>query len=282
MSLDKAQEWLDTFRSQALTNDLAISPGEKVVKKAKTIAFTSGKGGVGKTTLSLKFSKDLAFQGNKVLLIDCDFNLSNTLIKLNLPLNDNFYSLISFRKDFNDCLHKEGNFHLLSGCNGHVDLFEHSGDFEKIVLDIIKSHENDYDYIIIDSPAGAAQGIMTINAYCDHRIFIVNPDRSSITDSYSVMKILSQKFGIKENHLLVNKYLENKEFKKVVKTLSETAENFLNARTIVLGGLKYMKDKGDRFEQDLLYRENSAAHLNFSKVMDSFSEKIVGTRRQSH
>ena len=64
-------------------------------RKASTIAITSGKGGVGKTTISLKMSKVLSQMGYKVLLIDCDYNLSNTVVKLGIPVNNNFFKYMN-------------------------------------------------------------------------------------------------------------------------------------------------------------------------------------------
>ena len=67
-------------------------------RKASTVAITSGKGGVGKTTISLKMSKVLSKMGYKVLLIDCDYNLSNTVVKLGIPVNNNFFKYINKEK----------------------------------------------------------------------------------------------------------------------------------------------------------------------------------------
>ena len=118
-------------------------------RKASTIAVTSGKGGVGKTTVSLKMSKVLSKWGYKVLLIDCDYNLSNTVVKLGIPVNNNFFKYINKEKELDDCIYKDGNFHLLSGCNGNLDLFNSSVKLESSIIEILGVKEREYDYIFL-------------------------------------------------------------------------------------------------------------------------------------
>jgi len=72
---------------------------KKTSLKAKTISVTAGKGGVGKTSVAVKMGKLLAESGYKVLLLDCDTNLSNTVVKLGLPISNYFYELISAQKN---------------------------------------------------------------------------------------------------------------------------------------------------------------------------------------
>lgn len=273
--MEKASEWLLSFNSaenqqlQSLINQRKDSR-----KPALLTSVTGGKGGVGKTSISLKFSKTLASMGHKVLLIDCDYNLSNTAIKLGLPLNNsNFYSLLTAQKQFSDCLHKEGNFHLLSACNGDLDLFEADLKLEELIIDIIQAHQEEYDFIFLDCAAGISRETLVLNAYCDHRVFVVTPDKASITDSYSLMKVLSKKYGIKENHLLVNMYTNNNQFANVVTSLCETVENFLGARTNILGGVKRVDVEYSRFDKYFLNPAENACHKKFLNLVQKYVDE---------
>jgi flagellar biosynthesis protein FlhG len=254
-----------------------VSERKLAEEKTTTISVTGGKGGVGKTSVSLKLAKELAAQGERVLLIDCDYNLSNTSIKLGLPVANTFYELVSAQKEFSDCLYKDGNFHLLSACNGSIDLFDAEFKLEQIIIDIIHAHEKEYDFILLDCPAGLLRETLTLNAYCDKRIVVVTPDKASITDSYSLMKVLSQKFGIKENHLLVNMYNTHSQFEKVVKTLSETLENFLGCRTQILGGIKKLDISQGRFDQYFIEPGKNIHHENFLKVVSKLTDELSTT-----
>lgn len=246
-------------------------------KSAVTIAVTSGKGGVGKTSATLKMAKLMADKGFRTLVIDCDYNLSNTSVKLGLPISNDFYDLISANKVFNECLHKDGNFHLLSGCNGSIPLFENGVQMDSFIIDILLEHEKEFDVIFLDCPAGITKEVLTLNAYCDHRVVVVTPDKSSVTDSYSLLKILKNKYGISDNHVLFNKISDEKQFKRLVRTLSETVESFLSARISILGQVKKEDLSVDQFDNYLLKREKSSLHESFSKVVVKLSEECLGT-----
>ncbi|WP_127718027.1 AAA family ATPase [Halobacteriovorax sp. HLS] len=275
MSTKSAAQWLVGHNKFEQTK--TESKGKKLFGKAKTISITSGKGGVGKTSVTLKLAKILSQQGFKTLVIDCDFNLSNTAVKLGLPITDNFYSLISARKPFEECIVEHDGFFLLSGCNGNMDLFDDQTGIERFIIDILVTHEKEFDYILLDSPAGIAKENLTLNAYSDHRFVVVTPDLSSITDSYSLIKILSTKYGVSENHLIVNKISTSNQLDRIIKTLGETVDNFLNSRLRILGGLVKKDISIDKFDKALLSEENSALHKNFLKVVELFAEENVAT-----
>lgn len=249
---------------------------KKTSLKAKTISVTAGKGGVGKTSVAVKMAKILSSTGYKVLLLDCDTNLSNTVVKLGLPITNYFYDLVSARRDFEDCIHKDGNLHLLAGCNGNIDLFNKTLEIDRIIIDIIVNHEKDYDYIILDCPAGITKETLTLNAYSDYRFVVVTPDKSSVTDSYSLIKILNKEFGINDNHLLINKVSSEPQFQRMIKTLSETVETFLRCRLHILGGVQKEEAPVDHFDTVLLAQENNSLHKNFVNIVKRFTDEIEG------
>ncbi len=247
---------------------------KKTNHKARIISITAGKGGVGKTSVAVKMAKILSKDGYKVLLLDCDYNLSNTSVKLGLPITNGFYDLISANKNFDDCLYKNGNFHLLAGCNGSIDLFNKSLEIDRIIIDILVNHEREYDFIILDCPAGITKETLTLNAYSDYRFVVVTPDKSSITDSYSLIKILNKEYGVTENHLLINKISSDNQYQRMVKTLSETVETFLKCRLHILGGISREDLPVDQFDSSLFAEANSALHNNFIKITKKFIAEL--------
>lgn len=273
--MDKTSQWLLSFNSQIEAQIKPLLAEKKNNDKTLTLAITAGKGGVGKTSMAIKFAKTLGQMGLKTLLIDCDFNLSNTAIKLGLPIQDTFYDLLSAKKEFDECLYKEGDFHLLSACNGNLDLFDSNFRFEQIIVDIMNTHADKYDFILLDCPAGLNRETLTLAAYCDDRIFVVTPDRSSITDSYSLIKILGKNFGIKKNHLLINMYSSPSQFGRVATGLSETVENYVGSRTYILGGVQRFDGDTQLFDQHFLQGEESDMHRNFLKVLNKYTDYLA-------
>ena len=269
--MHKSSEWLHSFshlgKSRKSSSDF---------KPCTKISITGGKGGVGKTSIALKTAVELAKAGFRTLLIDCDSNLSNTAIKLGLPLDNKFEKLLSAEVSFEECIIQRGNFHLLPACNGSLAIFEGKLNLDDIIMDIISCHEHEYDYILLDCPAGLGKDALTLNAFCDYRFVIVTPDKSSITDSYSLIKVLNQKFGITENHILVNMYQGERQLEKVLSTLSETIENFLGIRTHIFGGIKKHDVPVEAFDTFFLSEEKSEWNKNFAKLLYVFTEKAGG------
>jgi flagellar biosynthesis protein FlhG len=269
--MHKTSQWLLSHSSKFQKNNSKISSPIKF-RPCKKISITGGKGGVGKTSIAIKTAQELARAGFKVLLIDCDSNLSNTAIKLGLPVQNSFEKLLSGEASFEDSIITQGNFHLLPACNGSIKVFETKLHFDQIIIDLISAHEHEYDYILLDCPAGLGRDALTLNAYSDYRWVIVTPDKSSITDSYSLVKILATRFGVKDNHLLVNMYQTERQFHKVVLTLSETIENFLGARTHILGGVRKLEIPAEGFDTFFLSESKTEWQKNFVKLLHGFTE----------
>jgi len=274
MSEEVARNWL---LSQNKFQD-EVSMSKRKLDRSYTISIASGKGGVGKSSIAIKMSKILSDWDYKVLLVDCDYNLSNTSIKLGIPLNNNFAKLVFKEIGFDECLYKQGNFHLLPGCSGNMDIFTGKVQLEKFLIDLLLEHEDKYDFILLDCPAGLSREILTLNAYSDYRFIVLNPDKSSLTDSYSLMKILKNNFGIRENHILLNMMGSFSQYKRIVQVLSKTTKNFLDLRLHVLGWILKETKNSDNFD-GLLSDKDSGIHKNLSKILQKFTESNIGEGR---
>lgn len=266
MSEQAARDWLLSKNK--------FQDSKRKLNRTYTISIASGKGGVGKSSVAIKMSKILSEWGHKVLLVDCDYNLSNTSIKLGIPINNNFAKLVFNEMSFDDCIFKQGNFHLLPGCSGNMDIFRGKVQLEKFLIDLLLERENEYDFILLDCPAGLSKEILTLNAYSDYRFIILNPDKSSLTDAYSLMKILKNNFGIRENHILLNKMSSFTQYKKIIQVLTDTTKNFLDLHLNVLGWVLKETKNSDKFDC-LLKESNSDIHRNLSKILKKFTESNI-------
>jgi len=272
--MHKTSEWLLSFTSEDEVNKSSDDQFIEEARGCRKISVTGGKGGVGKTSIALKTAQELARVGYRTLLIDCDSNLSNTAIKLGLPVDNKFEKLLSAEISFEEALIQRGNFHLLSACNGSLSLFENKLQLDEVIIDIIESHEHEYDYILLDCPAGLEKQSLKLNSYCDHRFVVVTPDRSSITDSYSLIKILALNFGVKRNHLIVNMYQQEKQYLRVAEILTDTIERFLGCQTVTLGGIRKIDVDFTNFDTFFLAEDNNEFQKNFVKLLYGFTEKL--------
>ncbi len=269
--IHKTQNGFDSNKSDWLLSNNKYSQ-KKNLGNAKTISISSGKGGVGKTSLALKLATILSNDDYRVLLIDCDFNLSNTAVKLGLPVTSSFYEFLIGEKTFAESLIHLGKLDILPGCNGHFELLKEHFDLERIIIDVLVNYENEYDYIILDSPAGLTKETLTLNAYSDYRFVVVTPDKSSVTDSYSLIKILSKEYGVNHHHLILNQISNQNQFQRLVTTFLETAEKYIGCRIQVRGNIKKIQGDiaVDQFDSQYLLKENNSFHENIQEIVHHF------------
>lgn len=182
---------------------------------AEIIVVTSGKGGVGKTTTSAAFATGLALRGFKTVVIDFDVGLRNLDLIMGCERRV-VYDLVNV-------LQKEGNLNQALIRDKRVNNLyilpaSQTRDKDALTLDgvgdVLKElDEQEFDYIICDSPAGIEKGALTALYYADHALVVTNPEVSSVRDSDRILGILQSKSRraeigdspIKE-HLLITRY----------------------------------------------------------------------------
>jgi flagellar biosynthesis protein FlhG len=252
-------------RHQSLSNSSSVK-----------ISFTAGVPGSGKTLIALKTALEFSRNGKKTLLIDCDVNSNNTSTKLGLVKKKEFQKFLSGESSLAESVFQQGSFHLLVADGDFIlDVEKH---FEQIVIDIIRSHENEYDYIIVECPPLGKNYFLNLHAFCDQRVIVITPDRKSLTESYSFIKMITQRFGNIENHIFINKYVNHNHFLKVSSSLSETIENFIGAKTHLFGGIPKFNFDDDGFDTFFLSGTKNEINHNFVKLLLGFTEKAVGSK----
>ncbi|RYL93880.1 septum site-determining protein MinD [Sporolactobacillus sp. THM7-4] len=172
----------------------------------EAIVVTSGKGGVGKTTTSANIGTVLALQGKKVCLVDTDIGLRNLDVVMGLE-NRIIYDLVdvaSGRCKLNQALVKDKRFDCLSMLPAAQTTDKNSvkPDEMKKIIDELKS---DFDYVIIDCPAGIERGFRNAVAGADHAIVVTTPEISSVRDADRVIGLLEQEDNITPPRLIINR-----------------------------------------------------------------------------
>ena len=203
--------------------------------KASVIAVASGKGGVGKTFFTTNLAKYLESEGQRVLIIDCDVYLSNCYLHFGVTPEKDIFDLIN-GDDIAKCITNVGGIDLISGRSG--DEFNKNIDYVKTILGVTQSLEFKYDYILLDCPAGIDSKILSLMTYCDERLVILNPNKYSLTDGYSLIKTLRLHYGVKEFSLIVNKCDSINECSHFSRRIDNTCMSFLpDVKVQMLGRL---------------------------------------------
>ena len=205
-------------------------------KTARIISVTSGKGGVGKTSLSVNLAAHLSKQGTKILLIDADLGLSNVEIMLGVTPSYTLKDVIKHGKDIEDVIiNGPYNLDFISGGNGFLDLAELSEIERGEILIKIHKLEELYDIIIIDTGAGISKNVTAFLTISDEIIVITTSEPTALTDAYSIMKVISEEKLKQKIGLIINRVKTKSEFQQASNILISTAKKFLGEEIKSLG-----------------------------------------------
>ncbi|OGX68186.1 MAG: septum site-determining protein MinD, partial [Paenibacillus sp. RIFOXYA1_FULL_44_5] len=171
----------------------------------EAIVVTSGKGGVGKTTTSANLGTALALQGKKVCMVDTDIGLRNLDVVMGLE-NRIIYDLIDVaegRCRLSQALIKDKRFDelfMLPAAQTKDKNAISPEQVKKIILEL----KQEYDFVIIDCPAGIEQGFKNAIAGADKAIVVTTPENSAVRDADRVIGLLEAN-NLKDSKLIINR-----------------------------------------------------------------------------
>jgi len=197
---------------------------EKETKTLPTrvIAITSGKGGVGKSTISANLGYVLYDLGFKVALFDADIGLANLDVLLRVNAKKNIFNVLKGECELKDiAINIEDNFVLIPGESGE-DILKYANEanlssfFSQ--LDFLK----EFDFFIIDTSAGIDARVQTFLDAADDVIVVTVPEPAAITDAYAMIKVISEKRDLV--YMILNEVANEKEARNVFKTIFNVAQ----------------------------------------------------------
>jgi flagellar biosynthesis protein FlhG len=214
--------------------------GRAQSKPVRVIAVTGGKGGVGKTSVSVNLAVALADSGRRTLLLDADLGLANVDVLLGLSPAYTLADVIDGRCNVNDTI-IEGPCGLLivpaaSGRRRMADL----GPAEHIGLVRAFSELNrDLDVMVVDTAAGLSDSVMTFAQAAQEIIVVVCNEPASITDAYALIKLLSHERGVRRVQVLPNMVRSVGEGRELFSKLVRVTDRFLDVTVNLLSAIPY-------------------------------------------
>ncbi len=195
----------------------------------RTLTITSGKGGVGKTTLVSNLAVYLAKQGKKVLILDGDMGMANVDIMFGKQVHKNILSVLEGERSLADCISElTENIYLLSGGSGITELQKINDYQRQSLLDQVAALPMHFDYLLIDTAPGIDDNVLYLNSCAHERNIIVTPDPASLTDSYALIKVLNRKYKTQRFSIISNFVRDEAEGLALYKRMSDVSEKFLN------------------------------------------------------
>ena len=237
-----------------------------------SIAITSGKGGVGKTTVSVNLSIAFHKLQNKVLLLDTDLGMANSHVLLGVNPTNNLSSVINGNKRISEVVVKtDYGIELVSGGSATSDLLNLENKKRFRVLNEIDDYLKNYEKVklIVDVAAGAEDNAVVFANACGRIVIIIVGEPTSFVDSYSLIKTIYQKSSFKNFCILVNQVENSEVGKDLYKRFENITSKFLDVKLHYVGCLnnsKQVKDSIVNRTPIMISDPNSDISFSFKKI----------------
>jgi len=238
MYVDQAARLREIAFEMKKQNEVLRFPDE--VGRAKVIAVASGKGGVGKTNISVNLAISLARKGKKVVLVDLDLGLANVDILLNVQSQYSLQHLIQGHKKIEDIMvtGPEG-IKIVPGGSGLSSLTELNETERAMFLNSFYTLGRDNDYIIFDTAAGISNNVIKFVLAADEIIIVTTQEPTAITDAYALMKVLGTHREDLNLNVVMNMVRSSYEARRTFEKLQSVVQRFLSVTVTSLGHVAY-------------------------------------------
>lgn len=200
--------------------------------KARVFTVTSGKGGVGKSNVSINLAVKFSQMGKKVVILDADFGLANIEVMFGAIPKYNLADLIYKGKSISEIITKGPlDIGFISGGSGIAGLTNLGRDYINYLIQNLAQLDTLYDVIIIDTGAGISDAVLEFLIASREVLLVTTPEPTSITDSYSLLKALTRDPRFNREHteikIVANKTEDFDEGKQLYAKLSTVVSRYL-------------------------------------------------------
>ena len=243
-------------------------------KFVKTIAITSGKGGVGKTNITANLAMEISKKGFNVMILDADLGLSNIDILFQITPKYNLQHVLNGQMNLQDIVVEGPNGIKILPASSGVQELTALNEFQRLkLLEGFDSYNVDIDYFLIDTAAGISENVAFFCVAAQEIVVVTTPEPTSLTDAYALIKVLFTKYQEKEFRVLVNLAKNPEEAFGVFKNLSKVAERFLSISLDYIGYIPFDNSlkkavKAQKPVVDIF--PDSIASKQFSIIADRF------------
>lgn len=211
----------------------------KAGKRARLIAVTSGKGGTGKTSLTVNIALQLGKMGYKVVVIDGDLGLANVEVMLGKVPKYSMYDIINSGLSLSDIIFDGPmGIKFVSGGTGIMEMAHLNRKRFDELLNILSALDNYADFILIDTGAGISNNVMKFVLAANEVILVANPEPTSITDTYAILKIISMHNRKCQIKMVANMVEGPAEAEDILNRINTAAREFIGIEIKSLGFIK--------------------------------------------
>jgi flagellar biosynthesis protein FlhG len=242
------------------------------------ISFTSGKGGTGKTFISLNIAYQLSKLNKKILVVDFDLNFSNIQIMLNAIPSKTLYDFFTSQSMLDELIYNYGK---------NLDcIFGYSGFEQKRIVDNgiryfwnqLISIAKKYDYILIDTSSGANENVLEILSLSDYNIVVANPEPTATLDAYAIIKLINISKTENIVKVIINKYFREEDALFAFNNLTKALKHFLEKEVSLLGYIPFDKEiTRSIMDQELYLEKHTSGHV-VNRIL-SITEELINIKQ---
>jgi flagellar biosynthesis protein FlhG len=203
-----------------------------------TLCISSGKGGVGKTSLAVNLGFALLHLGERVLIVDGDLGLANVDVMLGVTAKQTIQDVIERNGDPTESIvYPDPNLGVLPASSGVPHMVSLGPDEQGQIGDILSGFFRSFSCVLIDTAAGIGSSVLWFNTFAQHSLVLLNADPTSLTDVYALVKVLSREYGRQKFHVLLNSVSSEREARQTYESLEKAARKFLSLELDYVGAI---------------------------------------------
>jgi len=245
----------------------------------QVIAVASGKGGVGKTYLSLQLAARAASRGKRVLLMDADLGLANADVMLGISAPRTIHDVLHGECSLQDIvMPTDHGFDILPGGSGLHELTSLGIAHQQLVLDEMSSLGADYDQVIIDTGAGIGDNVLYFASASESVLIVLTPDPTSLTDAYALIKVLSRQRDTDHFMVVVNQ-ADEVEAQIVFRRLLSVADRYLDVHLDFIGHMDHAPVVRRAIQSQAIFAQSDKLPASLQASLNILLDRPRETRR---
>lgn len=263
--------------AMAYRNQAAAPAGPlQNTRRTRVLAITSGKGGVGKSNISVNLSQALVARGKDVVLMDADLGLGNADILLGTVPPYHLGHLLRGERSLPDLIHRcPSQIKLIAGGGGLAELANMSDAQVHSFVDALRSLDGQADYLILDTGAGLGTVVQQFTMAADQVLVVTTPEPTALADAYTLIKTLAKRSRSMQFGLVVNQTEGPAEGADVANRLATTARSFLGVTVEHVGSLPRDPQVWQAVRRQVPFFVGSPS-APASRAIDRMADRLMG------
>jgi len=252
---------------------MELSPAPNyATSRCRSLAVTSGKGGVGKSSITVNLGLSLAKQGLRVCLFDADTGLANANILLDLHPQFTIEHVLSGEKALAEIMLTAAyGMKVIPAATGIVECAELAPDQQQRLLHQLRALDNEFDYLLIDTAAGIGSNVLHFVASAQQTLVVITPEPTSLTDAFSLIRVLKRLDYHQPLQVVVNMCHDAQQARDVFNRLRGVTKKYVGLDLKYLGFLHFDESMRRAVQLQLpvaLYPGNDPASRSFSRLAE--------------